>query len=175
MNTHPEMVDASATSVSVPSQLLLSHRVLGFALALWLGGSALLDFIVMPTLYFTGMMDSSNFASAGESLFLTFNNLEIILGAIVLAAVLAHRHEPNIEAHRSLGGLGLPLVMLTVALLYRYLLTPQMAGIGLQLDWMVDSTIPASMMMMHAGYWLMEGVKLTAGIVLLNRCFRMPI
>jgi hypothetical protein len=175
MHNHSKIIEASAYATPRLNQLLLNHRSLGFVLAVWLGGSALLDFVVMPTLYFTGMMQSASFASMGESLFLTFNSLEIILGAIVVAAVLAHRHEPDVEAHQSLGGLGLPIVMLLVAILYRYILTPQMAGMGIQLDWMSDPTMPVGMMMMHGGYWLLESVKLLAGVVLLNRCFRMPI
>ncbi|MBE9028419.1 DUF4149 domain-containing protein [filamentous cyanobacterium LEGE 11480] len=175
MNTHPNMFDTAAPPVSGLQKALWSHRLLGFVLAFWLGGSALLDFVVMPTLYTAGMMDSTSFASAGESLFLTFNSLEMILGAIVVAAVLAHRHEPNIEAHRSLGGLGLPLLMLSIAMLFRYLLTPQMAAMGVQLDWMTKPVMPDGMMLMHMGYWVLETVKLAACAVLLNRCFRMPI
>ena len=176
MNTHPNMVDAPRSASSGLSQLLLNHRSLGFVLALWFGGSVLLDFVVMPALYVTGMMDATNFASAGESLFLTFNNLEIILGAIALAAVFAHRQEPDMEAHRSLGGVGLPLAILGIAFVYRYWLTPQMAGMGASLDLLnPDIAMSADMMTMHASYWLLEGLKLTGVAVLLNRCFRLPI
>jgi uncharacterized membrane protein len=174
MNSSFKSLDAARTPLGL-HQFLLSHRAIGFVLALWLGGSALLDFVVMPTLYVMGMMDSASFASAGSVLFLTFNHLEMLLGAIVVASVLAHRYEPQVEAHRSLGGLGLPLVMLAIVMLYRYVLTPQMAGMGVRLDWLVDSTMPAGMLLMHLGYWLLEAAKLTMGAVLLNRCFRMPI
>jgi hypothetical protein len=174
MNSYSEMTDAPVQTASAPTRSLLSYRALVFVLALWLGGSALLDFVVMPTFYFTGMMASARFASASESLFLTFNNLEIILGAIVIA-VRAQCQKSHGGFYRRLGVLGLPMVMLTVALLYRYLLTPQMAGMGVSLDWMSESTIPTGMMMMHAAYWLLEGGKLMAGVVLLNRCFSTPI
>lgn len=175
MNSHFNQFQTTPRPTLRLEQLLLSHRAIGFVLALWVGGSALLDFVVMPTLYVAGMMDSSSFASAGATLFLTFNHLEMLLGAIVVASVLAHRHEPKVEAHRSLGGFGLPLLMLAIVMLYRYFLTPQMAGLGLSLDWLVETPVPSSMALMHLGYWVLEATKLTAGAVLLNRCFRMPI
>jgi hypothetical protein len=107
---------------------------------------------------------------------LVFNHLEMLGGAIVVASVLAHRHEPKVEAHQSLGGFGLPLLLLAIAALYRYVLTPQMAGIGIQLDWFTAATpVTGSMMLMHMGYWVLEATKLTTVAVLLNRCFRMPI
>jgi hypothetical protein len=174
MNSYFKLPDA----IQAPSglrQLLLSHRAIGFVLALWWGGTALLDFVVMPTLYVAGMMDSTSFASAGSLLFLTVNQLEMLLGAIVFAAVLAHRHEPQVEAHQSLGGLGLPLVMLAIVMLDRYVLTPQMAGMGIQLEWLAGTPMSNEMMVIHLGYWALEGTKLLAGAVLLNRCFRQPI
>jgi Domain of unknown function (DUF4149) len=175
MNSYFKQIDAPRATAGL-EQLLLSHRSIGFVLALWLGGSVLLDFVVMPTLYVAGMMDSASFASAGSALFLVFNHLEMLGGAIVVASVLAHRHEPEVEAHQSLGGFGLPLLLLAIAALYRYVLTPQMAGIGIQLDWFTAATpVTGSMMLMHMGYWVLEATKLTTVAVLLNRCFRMPI
>jgi Domain of unknown function (DUF4149) len=154
---------------------LVSHRSLGFVLAFWVGGSLMLDTIVMPTLYMAGMMDSSSFASAGEALFLNFNQVELFLGSIVLTAVLVHRHNPTMEAHQSLGGWGLPLVMLVIAMIDRYGLTPQMGGMGMQLDWVEPEPMPLVMQIMHVGYWGLEMVKLGAGAVLLNRCFRQAL
>ncbi|NJN49763.1 MAG: hypothetical protein HC805_08375, partial [Alkalinema sp. RL_2_19] len=54
MNTHPNMFGAVEQPVAWPQKMLLNHRLIGFVLALWLGGSALLDFVVMPTLYAAG-------------------------------------------------------------------------------------------------------------------------
>lgn len=152
--------------------LLVNHRSLGFVLAFWFGGSLVLDTIVMPTLYMAGMMSSSSFASAGEALFLNFNQIEIFLGAIVLTGVLIHRYDPEMEAHQSLGGWGLPLGMLLIALTCRYWLTPQMAAMGLQLDWLDPEPMPQAMSLMHGGYWVLESLKLFTGAILLNRCFR---
>jgi hypothetical protein len=174
MNSYFKLPDAIQPTSGL-RQLLLSHRAIGLVLALWWGGTALLDFVVMPTLYVAGMMDSTSFASAGSLLFLTVNQLEMLLGAIVFAAVLAHRHEPEVEAHQSLGGLGLPLVMLAIVMVDRYVLTPQMAGMGVQLEWLAGTTMTSGMMAMHLGYWALEATKLLAAGVLLTRCFRQPI
>jgi hypothetical protein len=153
-------------------ELITSHRLLAFLLAFWLGGSLMLDLLVMPTLYRMGMMQTASFASVGESLFSAFNGLELIFAAIVLSSVLAHRNNEEMEAHHSLGGLGLPILLLGIAMICRYGLTPLMAGLGMQLDWLTVSEMPASMNWFHFGYWGLETVK-TAGLgVLLNRCFR---
>jgi hypothetical protein len=155
-----------------PVLSVLNNQLLGCLLAAWLGGMGLLDLVVMPTLYRMGMMRTASFASVGEALFTAVNSLEIILGAIVLVAVLVRRQDPDMEAHLSLGGVGLPLVLLAIALLDRYFLTPQMGGLGAQLDWLNPSEVPSSMVMMHASYWALETLKLSICGILLNRCFR---
>jgi uncharacterized membrane protein len=153
-------------------ELITSHRLLAFLLAFWLGGSLMLDLLVMPTLYRMGMMQTASFASVGEALFSAFNEFELIFAAIVLSSVLAHRNNEEMEAHHSLGGLGLPILLLGIVMIFRYALTPLMAGLGVQLDWLTVSEMPASMNWFHVGYWGLEMVKIAGLGVLLNRCFR---
>jgi hypothetical protein len=156
----------------MPVVSFLSNKLLGWILAFWLGGSLLLDLVVMPVMYRSGMMSSASFAVVGYTLFKTFNQLEMICAALVMAAVLVRRHDRQMEAHLSLGGLVLPMVLLIVAMLYSYWLTPQMSAIGLNLDWFSPPEVPGMMNVLHLSYWALEVVKLTAGGVLLNRCFR---
>jgi Domain of unknown function (DUF4149) len=176
MINRPMMTNSLVSHRSISTlfnpQLMLNNKVLSFVLALWLGGSLVLDLLVMPTLYRTGMMSTASFASAGEALFLAFNSGEIIMAAIVLVAILARRQDRDWEAHLSLGGLGLPLGLCAIALLYRYGLTPQMGGLGIQLDWLTPATMPSAMLWLHASYWLLESLKLASCGILLNRCFR---
>jgi uncharacterized membrane protein len=156
----------------MPVVSVFSNKLLGSILAVWLGGSLLLDFVVMPVMYGSGMMGEAGFASVGYTLFRTFNQLEIICAALVMATVLVRRHDRQMEAHLSLGGLLLPLALLIVAMLYSYWLTPQMSAIGLNLDWFSPTEVPGMMNVLHLSYWTLEVVKLTVGFVLLNRCFR---
>jgi len=39
------------------------------SLSFWLSGSLIVDLVVMPTLWATGMMESSGFAPASDSIF----------------------------------------------------------------------------------------------------------
>jgi Domain of unknown function (DUF4149) len=159
-----------------PFTKIFNNKVVALTLAFWLSSSLLLDVVVMPCLYATGMMTMPGFAAAGQQLFGLFNHLELLCAATVLTAMLSRRHTPKLEASLSLGGLGLPLILLTIALAYTYYLTPHMAGQGVNLDYLLkQDTVPVPMDLMHVSYWLMEVLKFTVGGVLLNRCFRQPL
>jgi hypothetical protein len=150
---------------------ILSNPPLSILLGSWLGASVALDFLVMPAMYQSGMMLEPGFAAAGMALFATFNRLEVLVGAMVLVAVLFRRSYAQNEAHHSLGGWGLPLGLVTIALLNTYCLSPYMSGLAAQLTGF-DATVPPQMGAMHLLYWGMEAVKLGAIAVLLRRTFR---
>ncbi|NJK28011.1 MAG: hypothetical protein HC925_05090 [Coleofasciculaceae cyanobacterium SM2_3_26] len=57
--------------------------VLGF----WLSSSLMLDFVVMPSLYVSGMMDASGFAVAGYSMFGSFNRVELLCAGLGISGV----------------------------------------------------------------------------------------
>jgi hypothetical protein len=152
--------------------VFLSNAPLSVLLGGWLGASLILDFLVMPAMYQSGMIREAGFAAAGMGLFGTFNRVEVLVGAIVLVAVLfrqAHRPE---EAHHSLGGWGLPFGLMTIALLNTYGLSPYMSGLAAQLQGFDSTTVPTAMGGMHLLYWSLEAMKLGAIAVLLRRCFR---
>ncbi len=152
--------------------VLVSNQPLGLLLSTWLGGSLLLDCLVMPVLYQSGMMLDPGFAAAGMNLFSIFNRLELLAGAIALVAVLLRRQHPREEAHHSLGGWGLPMVLLSIPLLYTYWLSPYMVGLGAQLQMPGETTLPAAMGTMHLLYWSLETIKLAAIVKLLSRSAR---
>jgi Domain of unknown function (DUF4149) len=166
--------DRSAIALPQFSQIF-NNKVVALTLAFWLSSSLLLDVVVMPCLYATGMMSTSGFASAGQQLFGLFNRLELLCAATVLTAMLSRRQTPKLEASLSLGGLGLPLVLLAIGFAYTYGLTPQMAGLGMNLNFLTQEPAAISMNWMHVSYWMMEVLKFTVGGVLLNRCFRQPL
>ncbi|NEN96942.1 MAG: hypothetical protein F6K50_15790, partial [Moorea sp. SIO3I7] len=54
-----------------------------------------------------------------------------------------------------------------------YIMTPQMSAMALQLNLLEPvSGMPAGMVQMHEGYWLLEAIKLMAGTTLLNWCYK---
>jgi hypothetical protein len=151
---------------------LVSNQPLSLLLSTWLGGSLLLDCLVMPVLYQSGMMSEPGFAAAGMNLFSIFNRLELLAGGIAMVAVLLRRQHPHQEAHHSLGGWGLPMVLLSIPLLFTYWLSPYMVGLGAQLQMFDATKLPAAMGTMHLFYWSLEAIKLGAIVKLLSRTAR---
>ena len=56
-----------------------------FALGFWLSSSLVFDCLVIPGLLSSGMMSQDGFATAGYTIFGTFNHIELICAALVLA------------------------------------------------------------------------------------------
>lgn len=148
-------------------QLKRSHMstIVMLTLGFWLSSSLILDWVIIPSLYVSGMMTQSGFAAAGYLLFWNFNRIELLSAALVLTGVLVDRTQR--------GAIGLSLLLLAVSLVDTYFLTPQMCAMGLQLNLFESATqMPATMSQLHAGYWVLEAIKLVAGSTLLGWCFR---
>ncbi|NMG18310.1 DUF4149 domain-containing protein [Brasilonema bromeliae] len=144
----------------------LAILTLGF----WLSASMFLDWVIMPSLYVSGMMTQANFASAGYVLFWNFNRIELLSAGLVLTSVLALC---NSQSQWRRGAIILSVVLLAIALADTYLLTPQMSAIGIELNlFETTAEIPASMNILHGGYWILEAVKLLVGGTLLSWCWR---
>jgi len=143
-----------------------------FTLTFWLSGSLIVDFAVMPSLYFTGMMEQSGFAVAGYTLFWLFNRVEVLCAALVLTAALATRrdHDTGLE---QLPKVILAALLLIVALVYTYALAPEMSGLGLQLNLFESAPkIPTAMNQLHSVYGVLEILKFTAAGLLLKLFYR---
>lgn len=142
-----------------------------FTLMFWLSGSLILDTIVMPVLYTSGMMGESGFAAAGYSLFWVFNRIELLCAAVILTGILIYCRRLNGQGRLDQKPIFLAAILLVVALIYTYGLTPQMSSLGLQLN-LFNSTVepPVLMNSLHAGYWLLELLKLGGGAILLKTC-----
>lgn len=140
-------------------------------LGFWLSASVLLDWVVMPSLYFSGMMSQDSFATAGYVIFWNFNRIELLAAGLVLTSVCALCRTQH-NSRRV--GIALAVVLLSVALAETYLLTPEMSAIGLNLNLFEEITqIPANMNLLHGFYWVLEATKLVAGGTLLSQCFRL--
>jgi hypothetical protein len=150
--------------------------IIMFSLGFWLSGSLILDLVIIPGLSAAGMMTQAGFASAGYLIFGTFNRIELLCAALVLTGFLAIRSRhylSNEDRNKERFSLILSALLLAIPLIYTYFLTPQMSGLGLQLNlFEAVSTMPAAMISMHEGYWFLEIVKFSLGAILLRWCYR---
>lgn len=144
-----------------------------FTLGFWLSGSLVLDLVIIPSLLAAGMMAESGFASAGYLLFSIFNHIELVCGALVLTGCLIFNYNHTIPSNKERWSVFLAVLLLTIAIMYTYIFTPYLSGLGLQLNWFDSTTtMPTAMVYMHGGYWFLEAIKLVSCATLLNWCYR---
>ena len=145
------------------------RAILSTILVFWLSGSLLLDLMIMPSFYASGMMATADFATAGYTLFWIFNRVEILCAALLLTGVLVLGNHQSQTSKVDLRVV-LASLMLAIVLVYTYGLTPQMTTLGLQLDLFNTPDIPATMSQLHGTYWFLEILKLAAGGILVKLC-----
>ncbi|MGB3642033.1 MAG: hypothetical protein WBA39_31320 [Rivularia sp. (in: cyanobacteria)] len=146
------------------------QNVVILTLGFWLSASLILDWVIMPSLYVSGMMTQSSFASAGYTIFWNFNRIELLCAGLVLTSILALSKS---EFNWQRSGIILASVLLAIAFADTYLLTPQMSAIGLQLNWFeAVAETPANMNLLHGGYWLFEVAKIAVGGTLFTWCWK---
>ncbi|MEL6159653.1 MAG: hypothetical protein AAGJ95_14670 [Cyanobacteria bacterium J06554_11] len=143
----------------------------------WLSSSVLLDFLFMPMMYESGMMNDPGFASGGYSLFWLFNRVELLCAATVLTGLLALRQRRDqfavtVSGARSRWALMIGSLLFAIALIYTYLLTPHMSALGLNLSGHIYEPMPPSMSLMHLAYWGLEALKLAGTGFLMRLCYR---
>ncbi len=143
------------------------------SLGFWLSGSLILDFLVMPMLWMTGMMQSSGFASASYSIFWAFNRLELVCAAAALSSIWAASKSVRAGIYAKQELLAGAVMLVAIALSYTFVLTPYMSGLGLDLDiFATVKSIPVEMDRMHSIYWVLEASKLGITAMLLSWCIR---
>jgi hypothetical protein len=143
------------------------------SLGFWLSGSLLLDLIIMPTLWTTGMMESSGFASASYSMFWIFNRVELVCAAAALSSLWALSKVARLSVARQQKMLAGAAMLMAISLSYTFILTPYMSGLGLDLDIFASTkSIPVEMSQMHSIYWVLEASKLGITAMLISLCGR---
>lgn len=149
------------------------QTVVIFTLTFWLSTSLVLDLVIMPGLYASGMMSQSGFATAGYLIFWVFNRIELLCAALVLTGVLVLKRTQNTLVSQSLNATVLPVILLTIALIFTYVLTPNMSALGLNVEVLNPVTsVPGSMGLLHKTYWILEVIKLIAGGAVLSLFYR---
>jgi hypothetical protein len=144
-----------------------------FALGFWLSASLVLDWVIMPSLYLSGMMSQTDFTMAGYAMFWNFNRMELLSASVVLTGVLAvsktkSRWNPTVIVFA--------IMLLAVTLVDTYFLTPQMCAVGINLNlFATNATIPGEMNLLHSGYFVLEILKVLAAGTLLKRCWQQQV
>jgi hypothetical protein len=141
------------------------------SLGFWLSGSFILDFVVIPSLSLTGMMESDDFASAGFTIFNIFNHIELVCSAVVLTGVLVLSFNHYLQGKKQVLFLSFSSILLLIALAYTYIFIPNLTGWGLSLHQFGTTVeMPKSMIVWQGGYWVLEGIKFILGITILRWC-----
>jgi hypothetical protein len=147
--------------------------IVSLALALWLGASLLMDAVVMPSMYWAGMMTESGFVTAGSTMFSIFNHGELLCAGIVLSGVLVLNQKfPATGIIYPRIAIVLATLLLVVPIVYLTFLSPEMSALGLNLDLFESGEVPEAMATMHGIYWALEVVKLSLAGSLLGLCHR---
>ncbi len=142
----------------------------------WLSSNVVIDFLVMPVMQVSGMTAQAEFASAGYTLFWSFNRLELLCAAMLLTGVLALRSQPGefdivSSGSRCRWALAIGLGLLSLTLADTYLLTPEMGAMALSLDWLSSSAIAPTMNWLHGTYFSLEALKLLCLGFLVRLCY----
>ena len=163
------MFTASSVQLKQPAW----QTIVVICLAFWLSSSLMLDLVIMPGLYASGMMAGSGFATAGYLIFWIFNRIELLCAALVLTGTLALAHTQSTTEKSHRNAIILSIILMLVALVYTYGLTPQMSALGLNLNLFEPAVeVPGTMNVLHSGYWVLEMLKLVAGGAVIRWCYR---
>ena len=161
------------TTASIDVKNLKWQTIVLSALAFWLSAILLLDLVIMPSLYTAGMMSTPGFATAGYSLFWLFNRIELLCAALAMTGLLVVFRTHQISDRKSRIAIILSVILLAVALIDTYGLTPQMSAMGLEMDLFEPAgELPTAMIQMQLGYWALEAIKLVACGGILKLCYR---
>lgn len=149
------------------------QAIITLILALWFGGSLMLDFVLMPGMYSLGMMSQPDFPTMGYSAFERFNHLELLFGGLALTGVLVLNRQDHFFGAQTRKAIILSTLLLGIAIAYTYFFTPQMSALGMSLT-PLDPLTEFSPLMetMQQGYWVLEVLKLASAWVLLRLCHR---
>jgi Domain of unknown function (DUF4149) len=161
------------THLRQPLQTALWQKTLVMGtLAFWLSSTLLMDFVMMPVLYTSGMLQSPEFAPTGYAMFWVLNRVELICAAVVLVGVMAVRSLESWRTRISPRVVLLSALLCLIALVDTFGLSPQMSALGVSLGLFTPLAPPATMAALHMGYWFLDGLKLIAGAGILHGVYR---
>lgn len=148
------------------------QTIIIFTLGFWFSGSLILDLVIMPSLYSSGMMNMPEFVTTGYSLFWLFNRIELLCAAIALTGLLVLSNKGQDSGNKNRTAIILSVLLLIIASIDTYGLTPQMSALGLNLNLFAPpSELPGTMLLMQGGYLGLEVLKLVACGIIISNCY----
>lgn len=156
-----------------PIQSLSWTTLVMFALGFWISASLVIDVLIIPSLLASGMMEQSGFVTAGYLLFGLFNHLELLCAALILSGFLIFNRNHSLPHLQERWSIILSSLLLAIALIYTYGLTPALSGFGFEMNLFNGvHTMPTDMISLQLSYWLLEILKIVTAITLLRWCYR---
>ena len=144
-----------------------------FSLGFWLSGSVVLDFILIPSLSISGMMNGTDFASAGFLIFGIFNHIEIVCASLILTGTLIFYSQGYLTSERQFSHIFFASLLLLISLAYTYIFIPNLTAWGLLANQYIgEAGMPSTMMFWQGGYWLLEITKFAIAGTLFNWHYR---
>ncbi|MGY6530391.1 MAG: hypothetical protein ACXITR_10730 [Cyanobacterium sp.] len=141
-------------------------------LAFWFCSSLFLDFILIPSLSVSGMMNDGGFANVGFLIFGVFNRIEVICAALILTVSLVFYFNHQFPENKQTIFLVFANLLLLIALAYTYIFIPHMSAWGLSINQFSATTeMPHQMISWHEGYWVLEAIKYLLVGNLLRWCY----
>lgn len=149
------------------------QTIICLTLGFWLSSCIILDLVIMPSMYASGMMNTPDFTAAGSVMFSVFNRVELLCASLGLTGLLVLTATPNNFIKNTKTAIIFSIALLAIALIDTYGLTPQMTALGINLN-LFESVkeVPVAMNQMHGGYWFLEVIKLVVGATLFGWCYR---
>ena len=149
------------------------QTIVCLTLGFWLSACIILDLVIMPSMYVSGMMNTPDFTLAGSVMFSTFNRVELFCASLGLTGLLVLSATPNHLIKSNKTAIIFSIVLLAIAVIDTYGLTPQMTALGINLNLFESfNEVPVAMNQMHGSYWLLEIIKLVVGATLFAWCYR---
>jgi uncharacterized membrane protein len=141
------------------------------ALAVWLGGLIVMDFVETPARFRVQGLSRNQVVAVGRAVFAAFNRTETIVGAALVAAgvVLAARAET--VTYRWLAALVSVTVMWLVALAQYFWARPRMSAVTAELDLVnraPEDTRFDSLRRWHKTYVALDLLKAALGLAALG-------
>jgi hypothetical protein len=137
------------------------------ALALWVGGTSMLDFVEAPLRFSTGIIDRNQAVGLGQVVIIRWVRAEWALGVIVLVSSLV--------AASPAWSVWLVVLMLAVVTVQGVYLAPAITLLARGLDFVQRASHDpryASIRQLHTAYAVLELIVLVAGAVVLAASVR---
>ena len=75
------------------------QTIVSLTLGFWLSACIILDLVIMPSMYVSGMMNTPDFTVAGSVMFSVFNRVELLCSTLGLTGLLVLSATPVSYTH----------------------------------------------------------------------------